>query len=75
MPAKTFDDFQKRFEEWTFEMLNDDLRYKLWVEERKTLNTVHTKLDENGLLAKKERNRIIAEVNKKKRLDELFGVK
>lgn len=75
MPAGTFDDLQKRIDDWTFEMLNDDLRYKLWVEERKILNTVHTKLDENGLLAKKERNRIIAEVNKKKRLDELFGVK
>lgn len=75
MPAGTFDDLQKRIDDWTFEMLNDDLRYKLWVEERKILNTVHTKLDENGLLAKKERKRIIAEVNKKKRLDELFGVK
>jgi len=55
---------------WTYDTLNDDEKLNAWVEERKTLN----KLDEYGLLAKKERNRIIAEVNKKKRLDELFGV-
>ena len=71
MPAKTFNDLQKRIDDWTFEMLSDQDKMDAWVEERKTLN----KLDENGLLAKKERNRIIAEVNKKKRLDELFGVK
>ena len=52
-------------------MLSDQDKMDAWVEERKILN----KLDENGLLAKKERTRIIAEVNKKKRLDELFGVK
>ena len=55
---------------WTYDTLNDDEKLNAWVEERKTLN----KLDEYGLLAKKERNRIIAEVNKKKRLDELFGI-
>jgi hypothetical protein len=71
MPARTFDDLQKRIDDWTYDMLNDDDKMQAWVEERKTLN----KLDEYGLLAKKERNRIIAEVNKKKRLDELFGVK
>lgn len=71
MPAKTFNDLQKRIDEWTFEMLSDQDKMDAWVEEKKTLN----KLDASGLLAKKERNRIIAEVNKKKRLDELFGVK
>jgi predicted transcriptional regulator YheO len=71
MPAKTFNDLQKRIDDWTFEMLSDQDKMDAWVEERKILN----KLDENGLLAKKERTRIIAEVNKKKRLDELFGVK
>ena len=70
MPARTFDDLQKRIDDWTYDMLNDDEKLNAWVEERKTLN----KLDEYGLLAKKERNRIIAEVNKKKRLDELFGI-
>ena len=64
-------ELKKRIDQWTQDMLNDDEKMKAWVEERKTLN----KLDENGLLAKKERTRIIAEVNKKKRLDELFGVK
>jgi predicted transcriptional regulator YheO len=68
------DDYTKAIIEkihaWTYDVLNDDEKLDAWVEERKTLN----KLDEYGLLAKKERNRIIAEVNKKKRLDELFGV-
>ena len=68
------DDYTKaiieKLHEWTYDALNDDEKLNAWVEERKTLN----KLDEYGLLAKKERNRIIAEVNKKKRLDELFGV-
>ena len=70
MTAGTYDDLQKRINDWTVDILTDQDKMDAWVEERKTLN----KLDENGLLAKKERTRIIAEVNKKKRLDELFGV-
>lgn len=71
MTAGTYDDLQKRINDWTVDILTDQDKMDAWVEERKTLN----KLDEYGLLAKKERTRIIAEVNKKKRLDELFGVK
>ena len=71
MPAGTFDDLQKRIDQWTLDILSDQDKMDAWVEKKKTLN----KLDEYGLLAKKERTRIIAEVNKKKRLDELFGVK
>ena len=71
MTAGTYDDLQKRIEEWTLEILCDQDKMDAWVEKKKTLN----KLDENGLLVEAERTRIIAEVNKKKRLDELFGVK
>ena len=71
MPAGTYDDLQKRIEEWTLEMLSDQDKMDAWVEERKILN----KLDASGFLVEAERARIILEVNKKKRLDELFGVK
>ena len=71
MPAGTYDDLQKRIEEWTLEILSDQDKMDAWVEERKILN----KLDASGFLVEAERARIIAEVNKKKRLDELFGVK
>jgi hypothetical protein len=71
MPAGTYDDLQKRIEEWTLEILCDQDKMDAWVEEKKILN----KLDASGLLVEAERARIIAEVNKKKRLDELFGVK
>ncbi len=71
MPAGTYDDLQKRIEEWTLEILCDQDKMDAWVEQKKTLN----KLDASGLLVEAERARIINEVNKKKRLDELFGVK
>ena len=71
MPAGTFNDLQKRIDEWTLDILSDQDKIDAWVEKKKTLN----KLDASGLLVEEERNRIIAEVNKKKRLDELFGVK
>jgi|694.fasta_scaffold04260_56 hypothetical protein len=71
MPAKTFNDLQKRIDEWTLEILSDQDKMDAWVEKKKTLN----KLDASGLLVEAERARIINEVNKKKRLDELFGVK
>lgn len=68
MPAKTFNDLQKRIDDWTLEILSDQDKMDAWVEERKTLS-------KPGLLVEAERARIINEVNKKKRLDELFGVK
>jgi hypothetical protein len=71
MPAKTFNDLEKRIEEWTLEILCDQDKMDAWVEEKKILN----KLDASGFLVEAERARIILEVNKKKRLDELFGVK
>jgi hypothetical protein len=71
MPAGTYDDLQKRIEEWTLEILCDQDKMDAWVEQKKTLN----KLDASGFLVEAERARIILEVNKKKRLDELFGVK
>jgi hypothetical protein len=71
MPAGTYDDLQKRIEEWTLEILCDQDKMDAWVEEKKILN----KLDASGFLVEAERARIILEVNKKKRLDELFGVK
>ena len=62
------DDYTKALIEkihtWTYDTLNDDAKLSVW----------KNKLDEYGLLAKKERNRIIAEVKKEKLLDELFGV-
>jgi hypothetical protein len=71
MPAGTFDDLQKRIDQWTLDILSDQDKMDAWVEKKKTLN----KLDASGLLVEEERNRIIVEVlNKKKRLDELFGV-
>jgi hypothetical protein len=71
MPAGTYDDLQKRIEEWTLEILCDQDKMDAWVEQKKTLN----ELDASGFLVEAERARIILEVNKKKRLDELFGVK
>jgi len=71
MPAGTYDDLQKRIEEWTLEILCDQDKMDAWVEKKKTLS----KLDASGFLVEAERARIILEVNKKKRLDELFGVK
>ena len=71
MPAGTFDDLQKRIDQWTLEILSDQDKMDAWVEKKKTLS----KLDASGLLVEAERARIIVEVNKKKRLDELFGVK
>ena len=70
MPAGTFDDLQKRIDQWTLEILSDQDKMDAWVEKKKTLS----KLDASGLLVEAERARIIVEVNKKKRLDELFGV-
>jgi hypothetical protein len=71
MPAKTFNDLQKRIDEWTFEMLSDQDKMDAWVEEKKTLN----KLNASGLLLDKEIKKISAKVEKDKLLDELFGVK
>lgn len=65
MPAKTFDDFQKRIDQWTEDMLNDELKMAAWVASKK--------LDASGLLVDEERKRIIAEVRHEKLLDELLG--
>ena len=73
MTAKTFDELQKRIDDWTYDMLNDDDKMKAWVEERKTLNNLLS-LDEAGLLEEEQRKRIITKVKKKQALDELFEV-
>jgi hypothetical protein len=70
MPARTFDDLQKRIDDWTYDILNDDEKLNAWVEERNTLN----KLDASGLLEEEQRKRIITKVKKDVALDELFGV-
>ena len=73
MTARTFDDLQKRIDDWTYDMLNDDEKLDAWVEERKTLNNLLS-LDASGLLEEEQRKRIITKVKKKQALDELFGV-
>jgi hypothetical protein len=74
MPARTFDDLQKRIDDWTYDTLNDSDKLNVWVEERKTLNNLLS-LDASGLLEEEQRKRIITKVKKKQALDELFGVK
>ena len=32
MPAKTFNDLQKRVDEWTQDIINDDDKMKAWVD-------------------------------------------
>ena len=73
MTARTFDELQKRIDDWTYDMLNDDDKMKVWVEERNTLNKLLS-LDASGLLEEEQRKRIITKVKKKQALDELFGV-
>jgi hypothetical protein len=73
MTARTFDDLQKRIDDWTYDMLNDDDKMQAWVEERNTLNELLS-LDASGLLEEEQRKRIITKVKKKQALDELFGV-
>jgi hypothetical protein len=63
----------KSINEWTYDMLNDDEKLNVWVEERKTLNNLLS-LDASGLLEEEQRKRIITKVKKKQALDELFGV-
>ena len=65
MPAKTFDDFQKRIDQWTEDMLNDELKMAAWVASKK--------LDASGLLVDEEKKRIIAKVQHEKLLDDLLG--
>ena len=65
MPAKTFDDFQKRIDQWTEDMLNDELKMAAWAASKK--------LDASGLLVDEERKRIIAKVQHEKLLDDLLG--
>ena len=45
MPAGTYDDLQKRIDEWTQDMLNDDDRMKAWVKKTQT-NNKENALDE-----------------------------
>ena len=70
MGAETYDDLQKRIDQWTQDMLNDDKKMQYWAES-KSLN----KLNASGLLLDKEIKKISAKVEKDKLLDELFGVK
>ena len=70
MPAGTYDDLQKRIDEWTQDMLNDDKKMQYWAESKSL-----ERLDASGLLLDKEIKKISAKVEKDKLLDELFGVK
>ena len=70
MPAKTFNDLEKRIDEWTQDMLNDDKKMQYWAESKSL-----ERLRASGLLLDKEIKKISAEVEKNKLLDELFGVK
>lgn len=70
MPAKTFDDFQKRFDEWTLDILTDDAKMQAWVKKSQAIN----RLNASGLLLDEEIQKISDKVEKDKRLDELFGV-
>ena len=69
MPAGTYDDLQKRIEEWTLEILCDQDKMDAWVEEKKTLN----RLNASGLLLDKEIKKISDKVEKEKLLDDLFN--
>ena len=70
MTAGTFNDLQKRIDEWTHDMLSDPKKMQYWAES-KSLD----KLNASGLLLDKEIKKISAKVEKDKLLDELFGVK
>lgn len=70
MPAGTYDDLQKRIDEWTQDMLNDDKKMQYWAESKSL-----ERLNASGLLLDKEIKKISAKVEKDKLLDELFGVK
>ncbi len=70
MPAGTYDDLQKRIDQWTQDMLNDDKKMQYWAESKSL-----EKLNASGLLLDKEIKKISAKVEKDKLLDELFGVK
>lgn len=67
MPAKTFDDFQKRIDQWTQDMLNDDEKMKAWVDE-------HKSLDDYNKSPEWEKRYSLPSA-KENALDELFGVK
>jgi hypothetical protein len=71
MTARTFDDLQKRIDDWTYDMLNDDDKMQAWVEERNTLNKL------NAYIGFPAGNRYPIEripSEKQIALDELFGV-
>jgi hypothetical protein len=71
MTARTFDDLQKRIDDWTYDMLNDDDKMQAWVEERNTLNKL------NAYIGFPAGNRYPIERipgEKQIALDELFGV-
>ena len=59
MPAGTYDDLQKRIDQWTQDMVNDDDKMKAWVD--KHINWV-------------DRYDCIIPTEKENALDELFGV-
>ena len=67
MPAKTFDDFQKRVDQWTQDMLNDDDKMKAWVDK-------HKSLDDYNKSPEWEKRYSLPSA-KENALDELFGVK
>lgn len=60
MTAGTYDDLQKRIDQWTQDMVNDDDKMKAWVD--KHINW-------------KDRYDYILPTEKEVALDELFGVK
>lgn len=64
MPAGTYDDLQKRIDQWTQDMVNDDDKMKAWVD--KHINWV----DRYDCI-----NDCIIPTEKEVALDELFGVK
>jgi hypothetical protein len=70
MTAGTYDDLQKRIDQWTQDMLNDDKKMQYWAESKSL-----ERLNASGLLLDKEIKKISAKVEKDKLLDELFGVK
>jgi hypothetical protein len=40
MPAKTFNDLQKRIDQWTQDMVNDDDKMKAWVDKHIKWNSL-----------------------------------
>ena len=65
------DALKKHIQSWTLDVLNDQRKMDAWVQRSQAIN----RLNASGLLLDEEIQKISAEIEKDKLLDELLGVK